>query len=211
MLVVLQAVQDGVRNAADTDLEGGSVRNLRRDVGADGRLDLGRRAELHIDRRVVALDGGCDPRLVDHRRAIEVRDALVHLGDHNFRRLNGRLGEVGGDVVAAIAVLVRKRAVDARHIDRNLAAADQRRKLPEEARDETAVPLGDILPLVGTQEKTVHEERILVLRPTERSGAFGDVEARDDVHPEEFVRAAGKSLLNDHRDGGASLKEDPVA
>ena len=119
---------------------------------------------------------------MNHSRAVKVRNALVHLGDHNFGGLDGRLGQVSGDIIAAIAVLVRKRAVDARHINRNLVAADQGRKLTKEARDKAAVPLRDILPLVGAQEKAVHKKRILVLRLAERSRAFSYVETGDDVH-----------------------------
>ncbi len=147
---------------------------------------------------------------MDHRGTVKVRNTLVHLSDHDLGGFDGRLGEVGGDVVAAIAVLVRKRAVDARHIDRNLTAADQRWNLSKEARDETSIALRDIFPLIRTKEHTVHEERLLVLRLAERSRSIGDVETRDDVHPPKLIRPAGKSLLNNHRNGGASLKEHPV-
>ena len=147
---------------------------------------------------------------MNHSRAVKVRNALVHLGDHNFGGLDGRLGQVSGDVVAAIAVLIRKRAVDARHINRNLVAADQGRELTKEARDKAAVPLRDILPLVGAQKQAVHKERLLVLRLAERSRTFRDVESRNDVHTPELISTAGQCLLDYHRHGGASLKEDPV-
>ena len=210
MPMVLQPVQDGIRNATHSDLEGSPVRNLGGDVGTDSRLYLGRRAELHVHRRVVALDGGGDLRLMDHRGTVKIRNALVHLGDHYFRRLDGRLGEIGGDVVAAIAVLVRERAVDARHIYRNLTATDKRRNLSKKTRNEAAVALRDIFPLIGTKEHTVHEERLLILRLAERGRTFGDVEPGNDVDPAQFIRPAGERLLNYHRNRGAALKEDPI-
>ena len=81
----------------------------------------------------------------------------------------------------------------------------------KEARDKAAVPLRDILPLVGAQKQAVHKERVLVLRLAERSRTFRDVESRNDVHTPELISTAGQCLLDYHRHRGATLKEDPVS
>ena len=106
MLVVLDPVEDGVRNAADADLQAGAVGNFGRHVGADGLLDLRGFAELHRDRRHVAADRGGNLGFVDQAAAIKVGDGFVDLRDDHARRFHGRDGDVAADAVAAEAVLI---------------------------------------------------------------------------------------------------------
>ena len=195
VLMVRKPVQSCVRDAAHTDLESSPVRNLSRDPGTDGLFDLRWSTELHIHRRIVALDSRSYLRLVDHRRAVEIRNALVDLGDHHTSRLDCRLGKVSGNIVAAIAVLVRKRAVYAGNVDRDLSPADKLRKIAQEARDQAPIALGHILALVPAQEQAVHDERFLIFRLAESRNSLGHVETGNYLDITQTLMMPGKSLL----------------
>ena len=89
VLMVLDPVQDGVRNASDADLKRCSIRYLVRHIDTDGRLNGRRLTEFHRHRRHIAQDGGIDLRLVDQAFAVQVRDALVHLRDDHAGGFHG--------------------------------------------------------------------------------------------------------------------------
>ena len=211
VLVMLDSIEDGVRDSAYSDLEAGSVGNLGCYVGADGFFDLRRLAELHGKGRDVAADSRRNLRFVNHASSIEIGDCLVHLGDHHACGLDSCYGDVTADAVAAVAVLVGQRAVDESHVNGKLSFAEKCRYLAKETRSQRAVAFGHVPSLVGTEENAVDKERVLVLRLAERSRVFGNVEARDDLHVAQFICAARESLLKDHGNGGAALAADGVA
>ena len=95
---------------------------------------------------------------MDHGRAVKIRNALVYLCDNYFGSLNGGFGKVCRNVIAAIAVLVRKRAVYTCHINRNFPAAEQARNFTEETRYQAAVSVSHVFALVCTEEHGVHYE-----------------------------------------------------
>ena len=211
VLMVLDAVEDRVGDAADADLEAGAVRNLAGDVGADGRLDGRGLAEGHRERGDVAEDRRRDLALMDEAVAVEIGDVGAHQGDDVTGHLRGGNGDVGGDAEAAVAVLVGQGAGDERHVDAEFPAAEQGRHLAEEGGGHGTVAGGHVGPLVCAEEDAVHEEGILVLRLAERGRILVDVEAGGDPDVAELVVAAGQGFLQQHGDGGAALAADGVA
>ena len=55
--MVLQCGQNSVRDAADSDLEGSSVRDHFSDMATDGRVYLGRCGGRNLNERVIHLNG----------------------------------------------------------------------------------------------------------------------------------------------------------
>ena len=195
VLMVLDTVEHGIRNAADTDLETGSVGNLRGDVRADGGLDRGRFPEGHRKGGDIAKHRGRDLAFVDQAVAIQIRNVRAHLRDNDPRDLSRRNGNVSGDAEAAVAILVRQRAGDHRDVDRELPAAEHSGHFAEKERGHRAVSGRDMRPLVSADENAVDEEGILVFGLAERGRILVDVETGGDRHVAELGVAAGQGFL----------------
>ena len=135
VVLVVQQVQDGVRHAADAQLQRRAVGHQAGDVFRDAFGDVVRLADHRpLQQRLVVFDQIVD--LVDVQEAVpqRPRHVRVDLGHQQFRRFGGRLGDVHGDAQAAEAVLVRRADHDQRHVDRRAPRLEQAGNVGKEDR-----------------------------------------------------------------------------
>src|SRR5664279_3677258 len=105
VLLALQGEERGIGDGADPELKSSSIGNKRRNVFADLPLDFAKVGRHQLHDRGIALDNPgegieMDP---DPRGAGKVP---VHLGDHDGCGLRSGLGVIGGEAIAAEALLI---------------------------------------------------------------------------------------------------------
>ncbi len=165
VVLLVQEHEDGVGDAADAELQAGAVLHEAGDVAADRLLHRTYPGGRQLDDRLVALDDRVDLVEMDERVAVGARHVGVHLGDHRPGGLGGRLGVVDRDAEGAIAVFVRRRDVDERHVGRQVALAEELGDLAEEHGDVVAAPVPDRLAGARADEQRLVEERVGELWP----------------------------------------------
>ena len=127
MLMVLQRVDHGIRDAAHADLQRRPVRYLRGHVVTYLRLDRVRHRRWHLNQRHIAPAHRRDLTHMDHRVAKRPRHVFVYLRDHHAGALRARESDIGRYAEGAVALLVRLTHVQEGHIHRDLPAPEQER------------------------------------------------------------------------------------
>ena len=205
----LELGENRVRDAADTELEGGPIRYQLGDVVRDSLLHLGARlaAQLgKVDRRLH------DPRQlgrVDERVAENTRHSIVDLGDDDTGAVGRRLGGQGLDAEAHEAVFVGPRHLDHGDIERDDPLAEEPRDLVEKDRHIVGAPLVDRRPVGRPDEETVVAEVPLHLRRAKR--VLAEEQHVVELYPAQFVLARGQGVDQAVGDGGVPAVVDPVS
>jgi hypothetical protein len=131
-----QRGQHGVGDAANPHLDGGAVGDQGGHVLADGLLHLAGRLGRQLEERSVDGDQAIDPRHRDAGVAVGARHVGIHLGQHQLGALDGGPHHVDRHPQADEAVRVGRADLDEGHVDAHPPAADERRDLRQEHRQE---------------------------------------------------------------------------
>ena len=155
---------EGVGHAADAELQGDAVREVREDIGGDLPVDV---ADLHrrgMGKFLVVLDDGVHFRDMDAVRlqAHDVGHVRVDLDDHFVRRVDQLLLGAVREPVAEIAVAVHRGHGDHRDVHRRVAALIVAPAMPEEHRREIGPARVEILPVESRAVPYIIGEALLL-------------------------------------------------
>ena len=168
-----QLGEHGVRDRADAHLQAGAVLDQRGAVLADRRFGLVRGREVSLFERLVVLYEQVDVVNVDERVSERARNVFIDDGDHRTGALDGGQRGVDRSAQRYVAVRVRGRYLNHRHVARQRAAAVQFLGFAEEYRDVVGVARLGHLADVAAYEKRVELENAFELRSRVGSGPFG--------------------------------------
>jgi hypothetical protein len=152
-------------------------------VAPDRAFDVAEFAGHVLGDRLVDPDCGGEAAVVHEAVAVRARHARVDLRDHHVRRVDRRARDVDRDAERAVAVLVGRRHVHQRHVERQHLLPEEGRHLAEEGRHVVGIAAFDRVAHVGTDEQRVHVEALGHAGLHARVLAFG-------VQVHEFDRAA---------------------
>ena len=183
ILVTHQLRQHGVRNGADAHLQRGAVLDQFGAVAADAGLDLVGLGEVRLDERLVVLHEGVDLRHRDHRLTERTGHVLVDDGDHVVGHLDGAQRSVDRGAERYVAVLVRGRHLNHRHVAGYGSATVEALRLAQEDRNVVGIAALGILADVGAHEEGVELEDAVELLGSIGCRALG-VEVVDMYVPE---------------------------
>ncbi len=133
LAMVVERTGDRRRQRADAELHGRAIGDQRSNPLRHRAFDCGRLGIRHVDDAVVTLDQHVDVRALQAGIAAHGRERGVDQRDHQARRADHRLREVGDDAEREAA---RRKGLDLneRDIDAQLAATDERRHRADMAR-----------------------------------------------------------------------------
>lgn len=201
--------QHGVGDGADTELQRRTVLDEAGYVEPDGALDLAELGALGDGYRVVDVDGDVDVAEVQQAVTKAARHAGVDLCDDGLGGLDRGARGVHRGSKRAVAVLVRRRDVDERDVERHGTAAEELRHLAQEHGHVVGLTTSHRLPDVLADEQGVDAEARRHLRLRVRGGALGV--KLDDLDGAEFGGAGGQSAYEALRRGGDAVYVDAVA
>ncbi len=208
LVLAEQAPQRGVRNRADPHLQRRAIGDQGRHLFADGVLDRRRRDRLEHVQRAVRMDERVKAIEGDERVAEGARHLLVDLRDQMASRVRGRKRRVDRGAERAVAVPVRRRQLDDRHIEREPSRREQRGNVGEKHRDEIRSSFVDRPAERRADEQGDREEAF----PVFRSGKWRRPLS---VHVKQLhigeVRAPRQRLEERRRCGGRAVDEDAHA
>ena len=154
----------------------------------DGRLHLVGCREVGLFERLVVLDEQVDVVGVDERVAERARHVLVDDGDHGAGAFDGRQRRIDRRTQRHVAVRVRRRHLNHRHVAGQRTAPVELLRLAQEDGDVIGVTGLRHFPHVAAHEERIELENALEFGRRIGRGAFG-VQVVD-MHVAEFLVAS---------------------
>ncbi len=207
VVAVGEGLHHRVGDAADARLQRGAVGDEARHVAADGPGHLVELAVLELRQRAVHRDQVVDVVHVEEGVAQGPGHLRVDLGDDEVGGLHPGADHVHRDPEAHVAVAVRGRDLDQRHVDAHPPAADELGDLREEDGHEVGPALLHRLPDVGADEERGVPEA--PLQPRGHVGRRPQGEEVDDLVVGEVAPEGDQALHQAPGHRGPGADEDP--
>ena len=143
VVLVRQSCDQGVHDAADAELQRGTVVDEGGDLRADGGGHRGRRVRVIAMKRPVGDGVGGNALERHHGVAGGTRHLPVDFGEDQRCRIDGGPCGVDRRAEGAVAVDIRRRELHDRDVERDRPAPEQPGDVGEEDRDVVRAPVGD--------------------------------------------------------------------